>query len=133
MLKMEGLNVYAMSSLEACYDRQIPDSCGLVEESIGDNRKVINLLTKVLPIFKQYVVTANGVSKENYGGKSELLGGKGQSNIFSGVACRDVSCVIFKQVEINKLEIIITLKHVRKTEQIVVIVHVDDADFCSSG
>ena len=71
-----------MSNLEASYDRQIPELHGLVEESIGANIKVINLLTKVLPRLEHNVGTANGVSKDNYGGKKELLGGTRQGNIF---------------------------------------------------
>ena len=39
--KTEELNA-CVSDLEACYDRKFPESCGLVEESIGANNKVIN-------------------------------------------------------------------------------------------
>ena len=39
--KAEEVNVHAMSDVEACYDNKIPELCGLVEESIGDNQKAI--------------------------------------------------------------------------------------------
>ena len=40
--KKEELNVHAMSDLESCYDSKIPELCGLVEEPIRANRKLIN-------------------------------------------------------------------------------------------
>ena len=60
--KKEELNVHVISDLEACHDRKILELCGLVEESIEANRKVIKLLTKVLPRFENHAGTANGVS-----------------------------------------------------------------------
>ena len=74
---MEELNVHTISYLEACYDSQIPELRGLVEESIGDNLRVIKLVTKVLPIFEHHTETANGVCTDKYGGKNYLLGGAG--------------------------------------------------------
>ena len=75
--KTEELNVCTASDLKACYDRKISESCTLAEESIGANLKVINLLTKVLPRFEHHAGTSNGVINDNYGGKNDLLGGKG--------------------------------------------------------
>ena len=46
--------------------------------------------------FEHHVGTVNGFSKEKHGGVKELLGGTGQGNIFSGVACRDELCAMFK-------------------------------------
>ena len=51
----------------------------------------------------------------------------------SGVACRDVSCLIFKQLGKKKLGIKIESKCNGKIEQRVVIACVDDAGFCTSG
>ena len=65
MQKIEELNLYTILDLEACYDRQIPELCGLVEESIGANRKLVKLLTKLLPRFEHHVGTVNGVSIKN--------------------------------------------------------------------
>ena len=42
-------HAHAASDLEACYDRQLPELCGLVEESLGANRKMFTLVAKVLP------------------------------------------------------------------------------------
>ena len=74
-------NVCAMSDLEACYDRQTPELCGLVEGSIGANRKAVKLLTKVFPKLDHHVGAVNRVSKEKYGGSKGLLGGTGQGSI----------------------------------------------------
>ena len=40
-------NACTMSDLEAWYDRQLPELCGLVEESLGANTKVCKLVSKV--------------------------------------------------------------------------------------
>ena len=64
----EELNVHATSDLEACYDRKIPELCGLVEESIGANHKVINLLTKVSLRLEHHAGTVNGIIAAKYGG-----------------------------------------------------------------
>ena len=133
MQKMEEVNVHTILDLEACYDRQLPELCSLVEESVGANRKVVKLVTKVLPRVEHHVGTVNGVSKEKYGGEKYLLGGTGQGNVFSGVTWRDLSCVIFKQLENKQLGIRIEPKCNGKIEQRVVIPCVDDADFCTSG
>ena len=53
--------------------------------------------------------------------------------MFSGVACRDVSCIIFRKLEKKKIGIIIKSKYKGIIEQRVVIAYVDDADFCTSG
>ena len=62
-----------------------------------------------------------------------MLGGTGKGNIFSGVACRDMSCVIFKRLEKKKLGITTKSNYSSNIEQRVVIAHADDADFCASG
>ena len=74
----------------------MPELCGLVEESIGSNQNVVKLLTKMLPRFKHHAGTVNGFVSEKYGGANESLGKIGQGNIFSGVACRDASCIVLK-------------------------------------
>ena len=42
--KTEEANVGATSCLKACYDRQMPELCGLVEGTIGANRNAIELI-----------------------------------------------------------------------------------------
>ena len=86
----------------------------------------------MLPRLEHHVGTINGVSKEKHGGEKDMLGGTGQGNVFSGVACRDVSCLMFKQLEKKKLGTKIESKHDGNIEQRVVIACVDDADFCTS-
>ena len=54
-----------LSYLEACYDRKIAELCGIVEETLGVNRKKVKLNTKVLPRLEHHVATANRVSKKN--------------------------------------------------------------------
>ena len=126
-------NVHAMSDLEAFYDRQLPELCGLVEESLGANRKVVTLVSKVLTRLEHHVGTVNGVSKDKHGGEKDVLGRIGQGNVFSGVACRDVSYLIFKQLKKRKLGIKIESYRKGKIEHRLVIARVDDADFCTSG
>ena len=53
--------------------------------------------------------------------------------MFSGIACREASCLMFKQLEKNKLGMKIELNLNGKIEERVFIVHVDDAGFCASG
>ena len=61
--------MHVTSDLEACCDTQIPELCGLAEDSIGANRKVINLLTKVLPRLEHHSGTVNTISVDKYDGK----------------------------------------------------------------
>ena len=53
--------------------------------------------------------------------------------MFSGVACRDASCAMFKTLEKKKLGTRIVSKINGKIEQRVVIACVDDADICTSS
>ena len=80
--KSEAANFHAASDLEACYDRQFPELCGLVEESLGANRKVVKLVAKVLPRFEHHVGSVNGVRKDKHGGEKGMLGGTGQGKMF---------------------------------------------------
>ena len=52
--------------------------------------------------------------------------------MFSGVACRDMSCVIFRKLEKHKIGIITKSKHKGAIEHRAVIAQVDDADFYTS-
>ena len=45
--------VHLFSDLEAYYNKQIPEIGGIAEESIGINRKVIQLITKKVETFAQ--------------------------------------------------------------------------------
>ena len=96
--------VYALTDLQACYNRQLANVCSIVEESVGHNRSDIKLYTKIMPNFEYYVSTGYRVSNTFYGGSKELAG-TGQENKFSGNMCRDISYLIIRQLEIKNLGI----------------------------
>ena len=79
--KTEEPSACTMSDLEACYDRQLLNIGGVVEESVGANREAIKLITKVLPRCNYFIGTTYGVSKDSYGGMNASLGGTGQGNV----------------------------------------------------
>ena len=94
--KIEDLFAFAMSDIEACFDRQLPNIGGIVEESIGANRDEIEFTTKVLPQCEKFIGTTHVVSKESHGEENELLWGERQGNVFSSSVCGDVSCFMSK-------------------------------------
>ena len=47
--RREESNIYLTSDLEACCDRQLPNIGGIVAESVGVNRNMMNILSKMLP------------------------------------------------------------------------------------
>ena len=91
--------IYALTDLQSCYDRQLPNIGSIVEEVVGRNRYAMKLYTKLMPNFRHYVSTAFGVSTDFYGGEDENLTRTRQDNKFSRDICRDVSCLIIKQLE----------------------------------
>ena len=101
--KSEEPCAYTMSDLEAHCDRKLTNIGEIVEESVGENRESIKLITKSLPSCKHFIGTTHGASKESYGGTNESLGGTGQGNGFSGNVYRDVSCFMFKEIEKKRL------------------------------
>ena len=40
--KIEKPNAHTMSDLEVCYDRQLPNIGGILEDSVGANREAVN-------------------------------------------------------------------------------------------
>ena len=97
------------------------------------NIKAIKLIKKSFPRLEYHTGTGNGVSAEKHGGKNDTLGATEQGNIFSGVSCRDVSYVMLRILDKNKLGIIIRSSYNGEIEQIVVISHVNNVDLCASG
>ena len=95
--KTEEPCAFAMSNLEACCDRQLPNVGGIVEESVEANREAIKLITKVLPRCKYFVGTNCGISEDSHGGMNTLLGGIGQRNVFSDNVCRDFYVLCLKK------------------------------------
>ena len=99
----------------------------------GANIKEIQIITKEFSRLERYEGMADEISKKNYGSKNEILGGRGQRKVFSGEACRYVSCIMVRILENKKLIIIIKRGYNGEIEQRVVISRVDYADFCTSG
>ena len=68
--------VHLLSDLEACYDRQIPkigEIGEIGEELMGIDRKAIQLITKIVSLFKHFARTGFITSEESYGGKDKKL------------------------------------------------------------
>ena len=51
------LTVHVITNLEAYYDRQLSNICGIVKESIIISREGVKLISKVLPVLKHFVWT----------------------------------------------------------------------------
>ena len=64
------------------------------------------LFTKIIPVFNYYINTGFGLLSEYYRGRDNLLASTEQGNKFSGNMHRDVSYLIIKQLEKEKLGII---------------------------
>ena len=78
----EELTVRAMSDLEACYDMQLPNVGGIVEESVGENRQVAYVIAKMSPIMDHHVGAGHDTSTNYLGSPRNLMGGAGQGNVF---------------------------------------------------
>ena len=59
-------SITTITDLEACYDRQLPNIRGIVEEVVRIYKKVIKLITKVLPRIEYFVCTKFGISEQSY-------------------------------------------------------------------
>ena len=71
------LTIYHLTDLQSCYDRQLANIGGIVEESVGRDRQAIKLITKVIPNWKHHLSTAFGISEKYYGGEQRHLAGTG--------------------------------------------------------
>ena len=91
--------IYAMTDLQACYDRQLSKIGSIVQESVGVETKPIQFVTKMLPIKKHHVSTDFGVSKECYWRRGETLAGIGKGNVVSVKMCRDSSWIMLRDIE----------------------------------
>ena len=124
--------IYIMTDLQSCYDRQLSNVGSIVEESVGHNRNAMILYTKIMPHFQRYISTGYGISQEPYGGDVELAG-TGQGNKFSGDMCRDISCLIIKQLEIQNLGILFLSVITYASILCSSISFVDDTDLVADG
>ena len=86
-----------------------------------------------MPVFNHYINTGFGLSSEYYGGRENMLAGTEQGNKFSSNMCRDIPCLIIKQLEKEKLGIIFKVLSNKKTEQYVSVSFVDDTNFITEG
>ena len=85
----------------------------------------------MLPRLEHHFGIVNGVSKENYGGNNDLLGGSGQGNMFSGSDCRDSSCFASRKLEDKRLEVMLKVADNKHQDQCAAVAFVDDTDFCT--
>ena len=92
---------------------------------------MIKLLAEVMPSFEHHTGIAHGISEESYGGDHALLGETRQGSVFSRSARRDVSCVIFKELERKRVGIVTQSKNNEHKEHRVAIACIDNADFCA--
>ena len=82
--------------LEAYYDWLLPNIGSIVQESIGAERNIMQLLTKVILQFEHHIYTSYRISTAYYGGLVELLASTGQGNMLSGNICYDISYLVIK-------------------------------------
>ena len=92
-------SITTIIDLEAYYVRQLPNIRGIMEEVVGIDRKVIKLITKVLPRIEYFVCTKFGISEQRYGLENDQYMGTGQGNVTLVNICRDKSYFIIKKVE----------------------------------
>ena len=128
-----NLTIYCLTDLQSCYDRQLPNIGGIIEESAGRDRNAMKLITKVMPNLKHYVCTGFGISSSYYGGEENNLAGTGQGNRFSGDLCRDTSCLIIKEIEKQQLGMNINSNVTNETVQKAAVSYVDDNDYVTDG
>ena len=58
-----------------------------MKEALGKDRQAMKLFTKVMPVFKHYLCTLYGISKNYYRKSINKLIETGQGNRFSGDIC----------------------------------------------
>ena len=71
----------------------------ILEESIGIERAVMKLISKVLLIFERHICTRYRISLWYYEGVKDEQGGTGQWHILSAYISRDRLCIVIKKVE----------------------------------
>ena len=100
---------------------------------MGVQRKPIKLLMKVLPVMNHFVCTSFGVSETSYSGLNEKQAGTGQGNGVSVNICRDLLCLVIKEIETDNKGVIIIALITKEIEQQIAVAFVDDTDFTSDG
>ena len=122
-----------LTDLKSCYDWQLANIGGSIEESIGRDQDVMKMLTKLMQRWKHCVSAACGISEEYHGENECKLAGTGQRNKFTGDVCRDASCIIIKVLENEKLGMKFKSKLSQMETLISAIAFVDDVDLVAEG
>ena len=65
--------MHNISDLEACYDRQLPNIGCMIKESVGAERDLAKLFTKLLPVINHQTCTSYGMIQEHYGSRCYKL------------------------------------------------------------
>ena len=87
------------------------------------------LFTKIIPIFKHHINIGYGISNEYYGGKNNALASTGEGPKFSSDICRDILCLIIKQLKKEELGIIFKELNGQVKEQYVLVSFTDDTEY----
>ena len=57
------MNTCAMTDLQSCYDCQLANVRGIIEETVGHDRSAMKLIAKVAPRWEHHVSIGCGISK----------------------------------------------------------------------
>ena len=83
--------------------------------------------------WKHYVSTGHSISEKYYGREQMKLAGTGQGNKFLWDMCRDTPCLIIRQLEKERLGMVIKSLHAAKKHQKVSALFVDDTNLVTDG
>ena len=62
--------ICTIADLQSCYDRQLAEIRGILEESVGKDRAAMKLITKVVPNWRHRICTGFGFSESHHGGQN---------------------------------------------------------------
>ena len=72
--------IYYLVDWKLCYHHQLVNIEGLIEELIGKNCNIIQIIIKLIPRWKYYISIAHRISEKYYGGTECELAVTGQGN-----------------------------------------------------
>ena len=76
--------IHNFTDLGSCYDGQLSNVRGVVEEAVGVERMSIKLLTKITPWLNYFTNTNFRISEETHGGRNDPLVGLWQGMVLYG-------------------------------------------------
>ena len=88
-------NMYILTDLQSCYDRQLPNVGSIAEELVGRNHNAMKFFTSIMPNFQHHANMAYGISDGFHRSHIELAD-TGQGNKLLRNMCRDVLCLFIK-------------------------------------